>query len=99
MIRAFLPVCTLSLLAACGPEMSSDTSSSTPKAASPSNMPGICRREAAEKFDRKPHEITTLPAEHNRGIYTVYGSFNSNKDHLITCTFNNNGRLQSVNRA
>ncbi|MEA3291382.1 MAG: hypothetical protein U9Q71_03615 [Pseudomonadota bacterium] len=55
---------------------------------------------AAERFNQRPQEITTLPAERDQGMFTVYGQFPPDTQNatFFTCTFTADGEFVGVDR-
>jgi hypothetical protein len=95
-LSLFVP---LLLVAACDESMN-DTSSAAPELVTQGEMPAFCRGAAAEEFGQRPNDITTLPAEPDQGMFTVYGQYPAeNPDNFFTCTFTEEGRLVGVDRS
>jgi hypothetical protein len=60
-------------------------------------MPAYCRGEASGKFNQRPNDITTLPAERAGGGFTVYGQYpRNNPTNYFTCAFSADGQFQGV---
>lgn len=82
------------------PESGSGSANPTPDTLKQSQMPAYCRGEAAAKFGQRPQEITTLPAERDQGMFTVYGQFPPEGQNatFFTCTFSANGEFVGVDK-
>lgn len=68
-------------------------------AVSERDMAAHCRGEAAQKYDVRPQDITTLPVERSGTAYIVYGEYaDGSKTRTFQCKFDGDGRFQSVSR-
>lgn len=73
-------------------------SSAAPTNVSVGDMPAYCRGEASAAFGGSPQYITTLPAEPDNGMYSVYGN-TENEEQFFTCTFDADGRFVGIDPA
>jgi len=64
------------------------------------DMQLFCQGEASARFHQRPQDITTLPVERDRGMYSVYGQFPPSGRRVTTfiCTFNAERRLLGVEK-
>lgn len=71
-----------------------------PQQLSQAEMPAYCRGEASAKFGQRPQAISTLPAERDHGMFTVYGQYPPEGSHatFFTCTFSSDGELVGVDK-
>lgn len=89
----------LALLAACDEAaMDAAESSAAPENLTQAQMPAYCRGEASARFGGSPQYITTLPAEPDNGMFTVYGN-TENEEQFFTCTFTSDGRFVGIDEA
>lgn len=65
------------------------------------DMPRYCQLEAASAFAVRPGDVATLPAERDKGMFTVYGQTPpQGQDALFfTCTFNAQGQFVGVDKS
>lgn len=63
-------------------------------------MPHYCLLEAASAFKVGREEVITLPAEHHKGQFVVYGQTPAQGDQALffSCTFNAQGQFVGVHK-
>ncbi len=98
MIRLLSAAAMLAALAGCVDTAMDDTSSAAPDRLSQAQMPAFCRGEAASRYGGSPQYITTLPAEPDQGMFTVYGN-TENEEDFFTCTFTAEGEFVGLDPA
>jgi len=63
-------------------------------------MPHYCLLEAASAFGVGRNDVITLPAEHHKGQFVVYGQTPAQSDQALffSCTFNSQGQFVGVHK-
>lgn len=98
-LKALGALLVLSAAACEAPQQAAPPSTAAPDRVTQGQMPAFCRGEASARFNQRPQDIATLPAERSGSMFVVYGQYpQGNPTSFFTCTFSADGELVGVDR-